>query len=122
MKIQIIGRKVYLRCKGKTLLGVVNKLLKTKRLLTSLKVKVKVMGSNSGYLLKSFLLYYISNLISFFLDLEDVMNLLSQALENQNHQPNTSVFLRALSLMTSGSGRTWPVGNGKVVKPVLSTN
>ena len=84
--------------------------------------KVKVMGSNSGYLLKSVLLYYISNLISFFLDLEDVMNLLSQALENQNHQPNTSVFLRALSLMTSGSGRTWPVGNGKVVKPVLSTN
>ena len=80
------------------------------------------MGSNSGYLLKSVLLYYISDLISFFLDLEDVMNLLSQALENQNHQPNTSVFLRALSLMTSGSGRTWPVGNGKVVKPVLSTN
>ena len=35
VKIQIMGRKVGLRCKGKTLLGVVNKLLKTKRLLTS---------------------------------------------------------------------------------------
>ena len=34
VKIQIIGRKVCLRCKGKTLLGVVNKLLKTKSLLT----------------------------------------------------------------------------------------
>ena len=33
-KIQIMGRKVCLRCKGKTLLGVVNKLLKTKSLLT----------------------------------------------------------------------------------------
>ena len=30
-----MGRKVCLRCKGKTLLGVVNKLLKTKSLLTS---------------------------------------------------------------------------------------
>ena len=29
-KIQIIGGKFCLRCKGKTLLGVVNKLLKTK--------------------------------------------------------------------------------------------
>ena len=35
MKIQIIGRKVCLRCEGKTLLGNVNKLLKTKSLLTS---------------------------------------------------------------------------------------
>ena len=35
MKIQIMGRKVSLRFKGKTLLGVVNKLLKTKCLLTS---------------------------------------------------------------------------------------
>ena len=35
VKIQIMGRKVYLRCKGKTLLGVANKLLKTKNLLTS---------------------------------------------------------------------------------------
>ena len=33
--IKIMGRKVYLRCKGKTLLGVVNKVLKTKSLLTS---------------------------------------------------------------------------------------
>ena len=30
VKIQIMGRKVCLRCKGKTLLGVVNKLLKTR--------------------------------------------------------------------------------------------
>ena len=35
LKIQIMGGKVCLRCKGKTLLGVVNKLLKTKSLLTS---------------------------------------------------------------------------------------
>ena len=33
VKIQIMGRKVCLRCKGKTLLGIVNKLLKTKKLL-----------------------------------------------------------------------------------------
>ena len=32
VKIQIMGGKVFLRCKGKTLLGVVNKLLKTKSL------------------------------------------------------------------------------------------
>ena len=30
VKIQTIGRKCYLSCKGKTLLGIVNKLLKTK--------------------------------------------------------------------------------------------
>ena len=30
VKIQIMGRKVCLMCKGKTLLGVVNKLLKSK--------------------------------------------------------------------------------------------
>ena len=35
VKIQIMGGKVCLRCKGKTLLGVVNKLLKTKSFLTS---------------------------------------------------------------------------------------
>jgi hypothetical protein len=35
VKIQIMGGKVCSRCKGKTLLGVVNKLLKTKSLLTS---------------------------------------------------------------------------------------
>ena len=35
VNIQIMGGKVCLRCKGKTLLGVVNKLLKTKSLLTS---------------------------------------------------------------------------------------
>ena len=32
VKIQIIGRKVCLRCKGKTLLGIVNKILKRKSL------------------------------------------------------------------------------------------
>ena len=35
VKIRIMGGKVCLRCKGKTLLGVVNKLSKTKCLLTS---------------------------------------------------------------------------------------
>ena len=35
VKIQIMGGKACLRCKGKTLLGIVNKLLKTKSLLTS---------------------------------------------------------------------------------------
>jgi hypothetical protein len=35
VKIQIMGEKVCLRCKGKTSLGVVNKLLKTKSFLTS---------------------------------------------------------------------------------------
>jgi hypothetical protein len=34
MKIQIMGGKVCLMCNGKTLLGVVNKLLKIKILLT----------------------------------------------------------------------------------------
>ena len=34
VKIQIMGGKVCLMCKGKTLLGIVNKLLKTKSLLT----------------------------------------------------------------------------------------
>jgi len=34
VKNQIIGRKVCLRCKCKTLLGIVNKLLKAKSLLT----------------------------------------------------------------------------------------
>jgi hypothetical protein len=35
VKIQIMGGKVCLRCKGKTLLDVVNNFLKTKSLLTS---------------------------------------------------------------------------------------
>ena len=35
VKIQIMWGKVYLWCKGKTLLGIVNKLLKTKSFLTS---------------------------------------------------------------------------------------
>ena len=66
VKIQIMGGKVCLRCKGKTLLVVVNKLLRTKSLLTTpskfsliwfeFSLKVKVIGSNPGYLLKSSLL------------------------------------------------------------------
>ena len=71
VKIQIMDGKVCLRCEGKTLLGIVNKLLNTKRLLTmtsnvlplhlsrqffEFSLKVKVMASNPGYLLKSFLL------------------------------------------------------------------
>ena len=35
VKIQIMGGKVYLRCKGKTLLGIVNKLFTFKSLLTT---------------------------------------------------------------------------------------
>ena len=35
VKIQIMGGKVWLRCKGKKLLGVVNKPLNTKSLLTT---------------------------------------------------------------------------------------
>ena len=35
VKIQIFGGKVCLKCKSKTLLGIVNKLLKTKSVLTS---------------------------------------------------------------------------------------
>ena len=72
VKIQIVGRKVCLRRKGKTLLAIVNKLFVFKSLLTTsnnvlplhlscplfeFSLKVKVMGSNPGYLLKSFLLY-----------------------------------------------------------------
>ena len=79
VKIQIMDDKVCLRWKGKTLLGVVNKLLKTKRFFLRLStmfclisklsrsqfefsLKSKVMGSNPSYLLKYFLLYlgYIS--------------------------------------------------------------
>ena len=105
MKIQIIGRKVCLRYKGKTLLGLVNKLLNTKSLLfvvnkllstksllfvvnkllntksllttpsnvlpLNLKqtfppiiwtLKGKVMGLNTGYLLKYFILSFINAL------------------------------------------------------------
>ena len=75
VKIQIMGGKVCLRHKGKTLLGVVNKLFVFKSLLTTLsnvfplhfkqvflpifefRPKVKVMGLNPGYLVKSSLLY-----------------------------------------------------------------
>ena len=62
-----LGGKVCMRHKGKTLLGIVNRLLLTtssnvlplhlSRPLFEFLLKVKVMGSNPGYLLKSFLLY-----------------------------------------------------------------
>ena len=72
-KIQIMARKVCLMCKGKTLQDIVNKLLRTKSLLTSpsnalpyyclnklsrlwFVFLLKVMGWNPGYLFKSFLL------------------------------------------------------------------
>ena len=42
VKIQVMGGKVCLRCKGKTLLGIVNKLFKTNSLLTS-PSKVKIL-------------------------------------------------------------------------------
>ena len=70
MKIQITGGKVCLRCKGKTLLGNVNKPSVSKSLLTMpstssnlfrpwFEFSLKVMGSNPDYLLKSFLLYNV---------------------------------------------------------------
>jgi hypothetical protein len=53
VKIQIMGGKVCLRCKGKTLLGDVNKLLKTKKLLTSpCNVKSKLSRKQFGFSLK----------------------------------------------------------------------
>ena len=73
--IWIMGGKICMRCKGKTLLGVVNKLWKQKVcwhypamfcLINSSKLScklfefsLKVMRLNPGYLLKSFLLYQI---------------------------------------------------------------
>jgi hypothetical protein len=67
VKIQIMGGKICMRCKGKTLLGIVNKLLlltspsnvlpyTSSKLYRQFSLKVKVIGSNPGYLLKSFLL------------------------------------------------------------------
>ena len=68
VKIQIMGGKVCLRCKGKILLAIINKLLKKKfvditqqcfALLPQLNFpanNLKVMGLNPGYLFKSFLL------------------------------------------------------------------
>ena len=54
VKIQIMCGKVCLRRKGKTLLGVANKLLKTIVLyFIYLSFSLKAMGSNPGYLLKS---------------------------------------------------------------------
>ena len=76
MKIQVIVGKVCLRRKYKTVLGVVNNLLKTKSLLTSpsnvlphylkyfplqfeFSLKVIVIGWKHSYLLKNFLLYSV---------------------------------------------------------------
>ena len=51
VKIQIMGGKVCLRCKGKTLLGVVNKLLKTKSLMPSPSTDGSILGGRAllGY-------------------------------------------------------------------------
>ena len=60
VKIQIMGGKVGLGCKGKTLLGAVNKLVLPKKIKTknsNVYDSLKVMRSNPGYLLKSSLLY-----------------------------------------------------------------
>jgi len=55
-----MGGKICLSCKGKKLLGVVNKLLKAKKFVDKTQQCFaftpqanKVIGSNSGYLLKS---------------------------------------------------------------------
>ena len=45
VKNQIIGRKVCFRCKGKTLLGIVNKLMKTKSLLISPRIICPITSS-----------------------------------------------------------------------------
>ena len=71
-KIQIMGRKVFFRCKGKTLMVIVkknqNKFVDITQqcfaLLLEFSMKVKVMRSNLGYLLKSFLHYTIWRNIS----------------------------------------------------------
>ena len=55
VKIQIMGGKIRLRYKGKSLLGVVNKLF-VSRPKFEFSLKVKVMGWNPGNLVKSFLL------------------------------------------------------------------
>ena len=68
VKIQIMGGKVCLWCKIKPLLGLVSKLLKTNLITSSdlssqwfeFSLKVKVIRSNPGCLLKSFLLYIYS--------------------------------------------------------------
>ena len=68
VKTQIMGGKVCLRCKIKPLLGLVSKLLKTNLITSSdlssqwfeFSLKVKVIRSTPGCLLKSFLLYIYS--------------------------------------------------------------
>ena len=57
VKIDIMGGKVCLRCKGKTLLGDVNKLFVFKSLLQRPAMFLPLHRSNPDYLLKSFLLY-----------------------------------------------------------------
>ena len=53
-----MGGKVCLRCKDKTLLGVVNKILWNKKVVD---IMVKVMGLNPGYLLKPFVLSSVAS-------------------------------------------------------------
>ena len=70
LKIQIMSGKVCLKCEGRTLLGVVNKLFKIRSLLTIpcnvlplhlkqtfrpyFEFSLKVIGSNASYFLKNF--------------------------------------------------------------------
>ena len=58
--VKIMGRKVGLRCKGKTLLGVVNILFCIKTKKSNVHNFLKVMGSNPGYLFKASLIYTIN--------------------------------------------------------------
>ena len=84
MKIQIMGGKVCLRCKGKTLRDVVNKLFDIKSSSNVLQsklshpwfefsLKVKVMGSNSGHLLKYF---YFTKMVKYVLKCQKYLALL----------------------------------------------
>ena len=64
VKIQIMGGKVYLRCKGKTLLGLVNKLLKTK----SLYVCEKCVLKRRHKMLQQFCMWICSLKLCFYAD------------------------------------------------------
>ena len=96
VKIQILGGKVCLRCKGKTLLVVVNKLLKTKSLLTS--------PSNvlPDYLLKYFLLYLTQ---PFMTTVHHFSSRLQVPCMMWRH--NDELQLTSLTKLTTPSGKEW---------------
>ena len=86
----------------------VNKLLKTKSLLTSpiassklsrqkFKFPLKVMGSNLGYLLKSFLLYLI------FTKQKNVLKNFNKKLKKNSYFQIDSVFQKFLNILFSNS-------------------